>query len=163
MACVHRLEGCTYTSQRQLLATHLKDECSYSQVACTHNGCEEMLKRSELPRHIQETHRNASEEEEASPITQKSTTSDNDDKVSSGSSCFCLVLMTLLSRRTNAHMPFMDVLTTGPWYPQTIFLHVLTKLLKTSSPPTLHVYRCSRNRISCYDIVWKAWKERCRV
>lgn len=84
VACVHRIEGCTYTSQRQLLATHLKDECSYSEVACTHKGCEEMLKRTELPRHIQETHRNASEEEEASPTT---TTFHNDDKVSRGRSC----------------------------------------------------------------------------
>lgn len=81
VACVHRIEGCTYTSQRQLLATHLKDECSHSQVVCMHKDCEEMLKRSELPRHIQETHQNASEEEETSPTTQKSTP-DNDDKTS---------------------------------------------------------------------------------
>ncbi|KAG5634115.1 hypothetical protein H0H81_003348 [Sphagnurus paluster] len=52
--CVHREEGCMFTSQRQLLPAHLLDSCVYREVPCPLGRCEEMIKFKDLGAHAHE-------------------------------------------------------------------------------------------------------------
>ncbi|PFH53850.1 hypothetical protein AMATHDRAFT_38647 [Amanita thiersii Skay4041] len=54
--CVHREEGCLHTCERQLLATHLLDECAYSEVPCKDANCTQRIIRKELDAHITVQH-----------------------------------------------------------------------------------------------------------
>ncbi|TFK49715.1 hypothetical protein OE88DRAFT_1682773 [Heliocybe sulcata] len=43
--CPERDAGCTYTGQRQLLASHLKESCRYTRVPCEADECDAMILR----------------------------------------------------------------------------------------------------------------------
>ncbi|TFK44355.1 hypothetical protein BDQ12DRAFT_640921 [Crucibulum laeve] len=61
--CTHRLEGCEHTCQRHILASHLREECLYSEVQCLEEECEEFVKRGEMEAHLKE-HGESSESRE---------------------------------------------------------------------------------------------------
>lgn len=52
--CLHRAEGCEYTAQRQLLASHLKDTCLYTSVPCPKDDCAQQVLRKDLAKHSAE-------------------------------------------------------------------------------------------------------------
>jgi hypothetical protein len=45
--------GCIHTCQRQLLASHLQDKCQYTQASCSREGCESVLLRGDVAKHIE--------------------------------------------------------------------------------------------------------------
>ncbi|KDQ57784.1 hypothetical protein JAAARDRAFT_156781 [Jaapia argillacea MUCL 33604] len=49
--CSHKDAGCSYTCQRQLLASHLKDQCEYVEVPCGKEGCGHSVPRKDLKKH----------------------------------------------------------------------------------------------------------------
>ena len=49
--CVNLSAGCTFTCQRQLLATHLKDTCQYTQVSCMEAECGQVVMRKDAGNH----------------------------------------------------------------------------------------------------------------
>ena len=48
MKCSNEPLGCTHTCQRQLLRSHLREDCEYVQVACSEEGCEELVLRKDV-------------------------------------------------------------------------------------------------------------------
>ncbi|KZT23114.1 hypothetical protein NEOLEDRAFT_1136982 [Neolentinus lepideus HHB14362 ss-1] len=49
--CPERAAGCTYTGQRQLLASHLRETCQYVRVHCEAGGCGAMILRKDQGHH----------------------------------------------------------------------------------------------------------------
>ena len=49
--CPQRSFGCSYTCQRQWLATHVKDECQFVEVRCYQDQCEEVVLRKDVGKH----------------------------------------------------------------------------------------------------------------
>ncbi len=49
--CNERASGCKHTCQRQLLEAHLRDSCQYVQVACSEEGCHELVLRRDMGKH----------------------------------------------------------------------------------------------------------------
>ncbi|KAF8520417.1 hypothetical protein BU17DRAFT_46668 [Hysterangium stoloniferum] len=49
--CPQRSFGCSHTCQRQLLATHLKDDCLFVKALCCEDDCDEMMLRKDIKRH----------------------------------------------------------------------------------------------------------------
>ena len=56
MECPHLNEGCSHTSQRQAMPVHLRDECEYGEVGCLVEGCTEVMKRKDVPGHVEKAH-----------------------------------------------------------------------------------------------------------
>ncbi|KIM45211.1 hypothetical protein M413DRAFT_441891 [Hebeloma cylindrosporum] len=54
--CPHLSEGCSHTSQRQAMPLHLRDECEYGEVGCLVDGCTEVMKRKDIPAHVEKAH-----------------------------------------------------------------------------------------------------------
>jgi len=49
--CSQRLEGCTHTCQRQLLASHLKESCQYVHVPCSEGDCDQVVLKKDVGKH----------------------------------------------------------------------------------------------------------------
>ncbi|KAH7108504.1 hypothetical protein BKA62DRAFT_24175 [Auriculariales sp. MPI-PUGE-AT-0066] len=49
--CPYYGDGCQFTSQRQLLAAHLRNDCPFAPIACNHPGCDNTVPRRHLGRH----------------------------------------------------------------------------------------------------------------
>ncbi|KAI6157503.1 hypothetical protein BKA82DRAFT_995827 [Pisolithus tinctorius] len=49
--CPQRIAGCTYTCQRQLLASHLQNACLYVTVPCPEDDCDLSIFRKNLGKH----------------------------------------------------------------------------------------------------------------
>ncbi|KAF8973084.1 hypothetical protein BDZ97DRAFT_1691796 [Flammula alnicola] len=62
--CVHRAEGCAFTSQRVLMPLHLRDDCIYAEVGCEEEGCGMSMRRGELRGHRKDVHGKVEEEGE---------------------------------------------------------------------------------------------------
>jgi hypothetical protein len=64
--CVHREEGCTHICQRQLLASHLRDECTYSEVPCPERDCAGRMLRKDIDTHMDDKHKGRPKNEPSS-------------------------------------------------------------------------------------------------
>jgi TRAF-type zinc finger. len=49
--CIHRSAGCPHICQRQLLLSHTKDSCQYSQITCSEGDCDLVLLRRDAGKH----------------------------------------------------------------------------------------------------------------
>ncbi|KLO09244.1 hypothetical protein SCHPADRAFT_943800 [Schizopora paradoxa] len=49
--CSERASGCKHTCERQLLEAHLRDSCQFVQVACSEEGCNELVLRKDMGSH----------------------------------------------------------------------------------------------------------------
>ncbi|KAF9535457.1 hypothetical protein CPB83DRAFT_841788 [Crepidotus variabilis] len=56
VSCPHLDTGCTVTTQRQLMAHHLMEECMFAEVECPVLGCGQRVTRNRMGRHGKETH-----------------------------------------------------------------------------------------------------------
>ncbi|ETW80558.1 hypothetical protein HETIRDRAFT_123080 [Heterobasidion irregulare TC 32-1] len=54
--CPHRPDGCAFTCQRQLLASHLQGSCPYVHVPCPHGDCEEPVLRKDAKKYASAYH-----------------------------------------------------------------------------------------------------------
>jgi TRAF-type zinc finger len=52
--CPHRASGCSFTCQRQLLASHLMDSCQYAQVSCSEAECGQSVQRKDISNHARQ-------------------------------------------------------------------------------------------------------------
>ncbi|KAF8623082.1 hypothetical protein AX15_006496 [Amanita polypyramis BW_CC] len=60
--CIHREQGCNHTCQRQLLPSHLREECTYGDVQCREEGCTERMLRMNVDAHMEAVHKRKSQD-----------------------------------------------------------------------------------------------------
>jgi hypothetical protein len=51
--CPNKNDGCSYQGQRQLLITHLKEECLFTKLACCNEECKEIIFKKDLSEHME--------------------------------------------------------------------------------------------------------------
>ncbi|CAB4397572.1 unnamed protein product [Rhizophagus irregularis] len=51
--CPNKNDGCPYKGQRQLLITHIKEECLFTKLSCYNEECKEIIFKKDLPKHME--------------------------------------------------------------------------------------------------------------